>query len=74
LPHFVAYALHRTKLHPSVTFASLISLQRLRAHFPTAGGSSGHRLFISASMIASKVIRSDAYSNKSRGIVAHHIP
>ncbi|KAH6911763.1 hypothetical protein BKA70DRAFT_862468 [Coprinopsis sp. MPI-PUGE-AT-0042] len=33
LPHFVAYALHRTKLHPSVTFASLILLQRLKARF-----------------------------------------
>ncbi|KAH6905650.1 hypothetical protein BKA70DRAFT_1107335, partial [Coprinopsis sp. MPI-PUGE-AT-0042] len=31
LPHFVAYALHRTKLHPSATFASLILLQRLKA-------------------------------------------
>ncbi|KAH6871300.1 hypothetical protein BKA70DRAFT_1131088, partial [Coprinopsis sp. MPI-PUGE-AT-0042] len=41
LPHFVTYALHRTKLHPSVTFASLILLQRLKARFPTARGSSG---------------------------------
>ncbi|KAH6913938.1 alternative cyclin Pcl12 [Coprinopsis sp. MPI-PUGE-AT-0042] len=70
LPHFVAYALHRTKLHPSVTFASLILLQRLKARFPTARGSSGHRLFISAFMIASKVICDDTYSNKSWGIVA----
>ncbi|KAF5317024.1 hypothetical protein D9611_004005 [Ephemerocybe angulata] len=70
LPHFIAYALHRTKLHPSVTFASLVLLQRLKARFPTARGSSGHRLFISAFMIASKVICDDTYSNKSWGIVA----
>ncbi|TEB16910.1 cyclin-like protein, partial [Coprinellus micaceus] len=70
LPHFIAYALHRTKLHPSVTFAALILLQRLKARFPTARGSSGHRLFISAFMIASKVICDDTYSNKSWGIVA----
>lgn len=70
LPHFIAYALHRTKLHASVTFASLILLQRLKARFPTARGSSGHRLFISAFMIASKVICDDTYSNKSWGIVA----
>ncbi|KAF6760398.1 hypothetical protein DFP72DRAFT_757134, partial [Ephemerocybe angulata] len=38
--------------------------------FPTARGSSGHRLFISAFMIASKVICDDTYSNKSWGIVA----
>jgi hypothetical protein len=32
LPHFIAYALHRTKLHSSVTFAVL---QRLKAYdFP----------------------------------------
>jgi len=70
LPHFIAYALHRTKLHPSVTYAALVLLQRLKARFPTAKGSSGHRLFISAFMIASKVICDDTYSNKSWGIVA----
>ncbi|KAG5652849.1 hypothetical protein H0H81_003412 [Sphagnurus paluster] len=70
LPNFIAYGLHRTKLHPSVTFAALILLQRLKARFPTARGSSGHRLFISAFMIASKVICDDTYSNKSWGIVA----
>ncbi|KAL0072483.1 hypothetical protein AAF712_000246 [Marasmius tenuissimus] len=70
LPQFIAYALHRTKLHTSVTFASLVLLQRLKARFPTARGSSGHRLFISAFMIASKVICDDTYSNKSWTIVA----
>jgi hypothetical protein len=45
-------------------------LQRLKARFPTARGSSGHRLFISAFMIASKVICDDTYSNKSWSIVA----
>ncbi|GAW00550.1 alternative cyclin pcl12 [Lentinula edodes] len=44
--------------------------QRLKARFPTARGSSGHRLFISAFMIASKVICDDTYSNKSWSIVA----
>jgi hypothetical protein len=52
-----------------VTFASLVLLQRLKARFPTARGSSGHRLFISAFMIASKVICDDTYSNKSWSIV-----
>jgi hypothetical protein len=70
LPYFIAYALHRTKLHSSVTFASLVLLQRLKARFPTARGSSGHRLYISAYMIASKVMCDDTYSNKSWGIVA----
>ncbi|KIO13908.1 hypothetical protein M404DRAFT_449953 [Pisolithus tinctorius Marx 270] len=70
LQKFIAYALHRTKLQPAVTFAALVLLQRLKARFPTARGSSGHRLFISAFMLASKVICDDTYSNKSWGIVA----
>ncbi|KAI6009840.1 hypothetical protein EDC04DRAFT_3146157 [Pisolithus marmoratus] len=70
LQKFIAYALHRTKLHQSVTFAALVLLQRLKARFPTARGSSGHRLFVSAFMLASKVICDDTYSNKSWSIVA----
>ncbi|KAF8161279.1 hypothetical protein B0H34DRAFT_373641 [Crassisporium funariophilum] len=70
LPYFIAYALHRTKLHEAVTFAALVLLQRLKARFPSARGSSGHRLFISAYMISSKVMCDDTYSNKSWSIVA----
>jgi hypothetical protein len=69
LPHFVAYALHRAKLHSSVTVAALVLLQQLKARFPNARGSSGHRLFVSAFMLASKVICDDTYS-KSWFIVA----
>lgn len=53
-----------------MTFAALLLLQRLKIRFPAARGSSGHRLFISAFMIASKVICDDTYSNQSWGIVA----
>ncbi|KAJ3528730.1 hypothetical protein NMY22_g9286 [Coprinellus aureogranulatus] len=70
LHHFIAHALYRAKVHTAVTFATLILLQRLKAHFPTACGSSGHRLFISAFMIASKVMCDDTYSNKSWCAVA----
>ncbi|KAK8864404.1 hypothetical protein IAR55_001652 [Kwoniella newhampshirensis] len=70
LAHFVAYALHRTRLPSIVTFAALLLLQRLKKRYPAARGSSGHRLFISAFMIASKVICDDTYSNQSWGIVA----
>ncbi|KAK7691759.1 hypothetical protein QCA50_005160 [Cerrena zonata] len=66
---FIAYALHRTRLHSSVTFSALFLLQRLKARFPAARGSSGHRLFISAFMLASKVMCDDTYSNKSWSIV-----
>ncbi|PPQ76875.1 hypothetical protein CVT26_001466 [Gymnopilus dilepis] len=70
LPYFIAYALHQTKLHPSITFAALVLLQRLKARFPSARGLSSHRLFILAYMISSKVMRDDTYSNKSWCIVA----
>lgn len=70
LDHFIAYALHRTRLPESVTYASLFLLQRLKKRFPAAKGSSGHRLFISAFIVSSKVICDDTYSNKSWTIVA----
>ncbi|KIK57986.1 hypothetical protein GYMLUDRAFT_45554 [Collybiopsis luxurians FD-317 M1] len=70
LAHFIAYAFHRARLHESVAFTALVLLQRLKARFPSARGSSGHRLFISAYMIASKVLCDDTYSNKSWCVVA----
>ncbi|KAJ7860968.1 hypothetical protein B0H14DRAFT_2241135, partial [Mycena olivaceomarginata] len=66
----VLYCLHRTKLHQAVTYAALVLLQRLKARLPAARGSSGHRLFICAFMIASKVICDDTYSNKAWSIAA----
>ena len=62
LDHFIAYALHCMQLHASVTFVALYLLQRLKAHFPAAKGSSGHQLFIPAFMLASKIICDDTYS------------
>jgi hypothetical protein len=73
LPLFVAYALHRTRLPSIVTFAALLLLQRLKMRFPNARGSCGHRLFLSAFMIASKVICDDTYSNHSWSIVAQQM-
>ncbi|KDQ57145.1 hypothetical protein JAAARDRAFT_178726 [Jaapia argillacea MUCL 33604] len=73
LARFIAYALHRTRLHASVTFAALYLLQCLKVRFPAAQGSSGHRLFIAAFMIASKVICDDTYSNKSWTIVGQNL-
>ncbi|KAL7421635.1 hypothetical protein Q5752_003404 [Cryptotrichosporon argae] len=70
LAHFIAYALHRTRLDAFVTKAALHLLYRLKERFPAARGSSGHRLFISAFMIASKVHCDDTYSNQSWCIVA----
>ena len=55
-PHFIAYALHHTRLTPLVTFAALYLLQRLKTRFITV-----HRLLISAFMTASKVSCDDTY-------------
>ena len=70
LPYFIVYALHWTKLHPLVTFVALVLLQWLKARFPTTQGSLGHRLFVSAFMLASKVICDNTYSNKLWSIIA----
>ncbi|SNX84038.1 uncharacterized protein MEPE_02746 [Melanopsichium pennsylvanicum] len=69
LSEFIAYALYRTRLPEAVTFQALHLLLRLKIRFPAARGSSGHRLFISALMIASKSSCDDTYSNKSWTIV-----
>lgn len=69
LCEFIAYALYRTRLPEAVTFQALYLLLRLKIRFPAARGSSGHRLFISALMIASKSSCDDTYSNKSWAIV-----
>ncbi len=66
---FIAYALCRTKLDVSVTFAALLFLRQLKTRFPAARGLAGHRLFLSALMVASKVICDDTYSNQSWSIV-----
>ena len=73
LASFAAWALLRTCLAAWVRFTSLHLLQRLKHKFPAARGSSGHRLFISAFMIASKVvcndICNDTYSDKSWAVI-----
>ncbi|KAI6094561.1 hypothetical protein EDD16DRAFT_1503036, partial [Pisolithus croceorrhizus] len=48
----------------------LRGLELLKARFPTAPDSSSHHLFISAFMLASKVICDDMFSNKLWSIVA----
>ena len=65
LTHFIAYALHHTILTSAVTFAALYLLQRLKMRFIAARGSFGHRLSISALMIASKVIPTPPVSHSN---------
>ncbi|KLO10907.1 hypothetical protein SCHPADRAFT_798277, partial [Schizopora paradoxa] len=73
LGHFLAYALRRTRLPLSITYTALALLHRLKTRFPHARGSSGHRLFLSAFMLASKVVCDDMYSNKSWAVVGQRM-
>jgi len=52
--HFIPYALHCTCLQCSATFVALYLLQHLEVCSPASKGSSGHWLFISAFMPASR--------------------
>ncbi len=52
---------------------ALFILARLKECFPTTRGSSGRRIFISAFMIASKVICDDTYFNRLWYIVGQNL-
>jgi len=56
----------RVDSDPPVTFAALVLLQRLKACFLTTQGLSGHRLSVSAFMLASKVICDDTPYSRQR--------
>lgn len=73
LSYFVAYALYRTKLPMAVMYSALLLLKRLKTRYPVARGSSGHRLFISAYMLACKTLCDDSYNNKSWVIVGQNL-
>ncbi|KAF7791965.1 hypothetical protein EIP86_002992 [Pleurotus ostreatoroseus] len=72
LSEFIAYALHRTQLHHTVTFTALFLLLKLRLKFPDKDYLSGPRLFLCALMVASKVINDDTYSNRSWTTAGQH--
>lgn len=63
LSQFIAYSLYRSKLRPQVTYAALLLLHRFKTHYPEANGESGRQLFISAMMIAAKVLDDTTFSN-----------
>nr|GAT56857.1 predicted protein [Mycena chlorophos] len=68
LSHFIAYALHRTELDTPVPYAALLLLQRLKGRHPSASGPSGHRLFLSALIVASKLIDAQYSSGESNAV------
>ncbi|KAJ3550476.1 hypothetical protein NMY22_g447 [Coprinellus aureogranulatus] len=67
LPYFIAYVIYRTKLHESVAVVALLLLQRLKDRFPRSRSAEGHRLFLTAYIIGSKIMHDETYSNKTWG-------
>ncbi|KAF6744367.1 hypothetical protein DFP72DRAFT_776314, partial [Ephemerocybe angulata] len=64
LPFFIAHLLHRLNLATSVAMAALILLCRLKEEYPNVRGSSGHRLFLAALMLADKFLNDESYENE----------
>lgn len=73
LADFIHYALYRTRLHVSVALSALILMQRLKARYPNAKGSSGHRLWLAAIMITNKMFNDDSFTNQSWYIASQQI-
>jgi hypothetical protein len=73
LAQFIAFALYRTCYPPSMAFAAVSLLERLKERVRPARGSSGHRLFITALMLISKFEYDDTFSNRSWAIVAQDL-
>ncbi|KAK7059368.1 hypothetical protein R3P38DRAFT_3303372 [Favolaschia claudopus] len=73
LPSFISAVLQRIRVHSNVPYVALVLLQRLKGRFPQARGSSGHRLFLSTLMIASKMVCDASFSNLSWSIAAQNI-
>ena len=65
LAEFVAYAIHYTKFEEGVIYTALGILHRLKYFYPIARSPDGHRLFLTALMVASKSISDVSYSNIS---------
>ncbi|TEB27316.1 cyclin-like protein, partial [Coprinellus micaceus] len=71
LSHFIASVLHTANVHPSILYTALIFLQRLKSRFPGIRGSSGHRLILSALILASKFMCDNSYTNKSWELITN---
>lgn len=69
LAGFIAHTMNRTQLPDSILSAALVLLHRLHVWNPDHHGSSGHRLFLAAVMVAHKFLCDDPFSNKSWTIV-----
>ncbi|KAF6750747.1 hypothetical protein DFP72DRAFT_817422 [Ephemerocybe angulata] len=65
LPLYIAKILWGAALQPCISTLALVLILRLKARIPSSHGNSGHRLFVSAIMIATKTLVDETYTNKS---------
>jgi Cyclin, N-terminal domain len=65
LADFILHALRRTQYDKEIALAALYLLKRLHTRYPTTRAMSGHRLFLTAFMLSSKLISDNTYSTKS---------
>ncbi|KAJ7093616.1 hypothetical protein C8R43DRAFT_908097, partial [Mycena crocata] len=72
LPYFVAYVLHHSDLEDIVLYAALVLLERLKVQFPDFR-STGRRLFLSAYMVASKILCDASLSTASWRILTRRL-
>ncbi|KAM5542982.1 hypothetical protein V8D89_003366 [Ganoderma adspersum] len=71
LKQFITYVLRAARLPPSVTFSALFLLERVKTRFPTIDMPSGHRLFITAYIIAAKVLVDPPYRPSWWDVIAY---
>ncbi len=70
---FVALVLLRTQLPCLVALGAFLLLERIKRRHPLSTSSSGDRLFISAFMVASKVISNHVLSNGTWAHAGHNM-
>ncbi|EAU85289.2 hypothetical protein CC1G_07559 [Coprinopsis cinerea okayama7 len=64
LVNFIATLIRRAALDPSIPYAALLLLQRLKQRYPTARAT-GHRLYFAAFMLASKILSDTEWTVRS---------
>lgn len=65
LVEFIAYIVYRTRSPDSFVFAAMYLLERLKSSLGRTRQTTGHRLFITALLLAWKTISDQLYSNKT---------
>ncbi|PIL33467.1 hypothetical protein GSI_04090 [Ganoderma sinense ZZ0214-1] len=71
LKQFIAYIIHRAAHPPLVPIAALFLVERVKTRLPTIDVPCGHRLFLAAYIVVSKLLIDVNYSNYQWSRTAH---